>query len=109
LDAAHHGEEKPSMTQKQSDQNILDDAWDQVVGGMDWLKSVLLGKFADHWPLLAVVAALLVSFIPGVVIVISARDAVAVILRLANHPEKRYAKQICSCRAVRRQRRAIEN
>ncbi|EEF23065.1 conserved hypothetical protein [Ricinus communis] len=32
---------------------------------------------------------MLVSFIPGVVIVTSARDAVAVILRLATHPERR--------------------
>lgn len=69
--------------------SILEDAWGQVVGGMDWLKSVLFGEFADHRPLSAVVADMLVSFIPGVVIVTSARDAVAVILRLANHPEKR--------------------
>ncbi|MYM73118.1 hypothetical protein GTP56_13060 [Duganella sp. FT134W] len=69
--------------------SILEDAWSQVVGGMDWLKSVLFGEFADHRPLSAVVADMLVSFIPGVVIVTSARDAVAVILRLANHPEKR--------------------
>ncbi|WP_202427583.1 hypothetical protein [Duganella margarita] len=71
------------------EQSILEDAWSQVVGGMDWLKSVLFGEFADHRPLSAVVADMLVSFIPGVVIVTSARDAVAVILRLANHPEKR--------------------
>lgn len=77
------------MTQKSPDQNLLDDAWDQVVGGMDWLKSVLLGEFADNRPLSAVVADMLVSFVPGVVIVTSARDAVAVVLRLANHPEKR--------------------
>src|SRR5688500_17692690 len=77
------------MTQKLPEQNILDDAWYQVVGGMDWLKSVLLGEFADNRPLSAVVADMLVSFIPGVVIVISARDAVAVVLRLATHPEKR--------------------
>jgi hypothetical protein len=56
---------------------------------MDWLKSVLLGEFADHRPLSGVVADMLVSFIRRVVIVTSARDAVAVILRLANHPEKR--------------------
>ena len=77
------------MTQRASEQNILEDAWDQVVGGMDWLKSVFFGEFSDHRPLSAVVADMLVSFIPGVVIVTSARDAVAVILRLANHPEKR--------------------
>lgn len=77
------------MTQRPPEPNILDDAWDQVVGGMDWLKSVFFGEFSDHRPLSAVVADMLVSFIPGVVIVTSARDAVAVILRLANHPEKR--------------------
>lgn len=77
------------MTQRPPDQNILDDAWDQVVGGMDWLKSVFFGEFSDHRPLSAVVADMLISFIPGVVIVTSARDAVAVILRLATHPEKR--------------------
>jgi hypothetical protein len=68
---------------------ILEDAWSQIVGGMDWLKSVFFGEFADHRPLSAVVTDMLVSFVPGVVIVTSARDAVAVIVRLANHPEKR--------------------
>ena len=68
---------------------ILDDAWGQVVGGMDWLKSVLFGEFSDHRTRSAMVADMLVSFVPGVVIVTSSRDAVAVILRLANHPEKR--------------------
>jgi len=69
--------------------SILDDAWDGIVGGMDWLKSVLFGEFADNRPLSAVVADMLISFVPGVVIVTSARDAMAVILRLASHPEKR--------------------
>lgn len=70
-------------------QSVLDDAWGKVVGGMEWLKSVVFGEFSDCRPLSAVVADMLVSFVPGVVIVTSARDAVAVILRLANHPEKR--------------------
>jgi hypothetical protein len=77
------------MTQRLQDHNILNDAWDHVVDGMDWLKAVVLGEFADHRPLSAVVADMLASFVPGVVIVTSARDAVAVILRLARHPEKR--------------------
>mgnify|MGYP000677853526 CR=1 FL=1 len=77
------------MTQRPPEQHILEDAWSQVVGGMDWLKSVFFGEFSDHRPLSAVAADMLVSFIPGVVIVTSARDAVAVILRLASHPEKR--------------------
>ncbi|MFC0254204.1 hypothetical protein [Massilia consociata] len=68
---------------------ILQDAWDTVVGGVNWLNSVLLGEFADNRPLSAVVADMLISFVPGVVLVTSARDAVAVILRLACHPEKR--------------------
>ena len=83
---------------------LLDDAWGQVVGGMDWLKSVFFGEFADHRPLSSVVADLLVSFLPGVVIVTSARDAVAVLLRLANHPEKREDLMewvlLCSCMIV---------
>jgi hypothetical protein len=82
-------------------QAILDDAWDDVVGGMNWLKSVILGEFADHRPLSAVVADMLVSFVPGVVIVTSARDAVAVTLRLANDPAKREELMewvlLCAC------------
>ena len=62
------------------------------------------GEFADHRALSAVVADMLVSFIPGVVIVTSARDAVAVILRLANHPEKREDLMewvlLCACMIV---------
>jgi hypothetical protein len=90
---------------RQPDQHsILEDAWSQVVGGMDWLKSVLFGEFADHRPLSAVVADMLVSFLPGVVIVTSARDAVAVLLRLANHPEKREELMewvlLCACLIV---------
>jgi hypothetical protein len=77
------------MTKRPDESSILDDAWDQVVGGMDWLKAVFFGEFSDHRPLSAVIADMLVSFLPGVVIVTSARDAVAVVLRLANHPQKR--------------------
>jgi hypothetical protein len=72
---------------------VLDEVWDSVVGsaaeGLHWLKSVIFGEFADNRPLSAVVADMLVSFVPGVVIITSARDAVAVVLRLAQHPEKR--------------------
>jgi hypothetical protein len=68
---------------------VVEDAWDSAVGGLNWLKSVLIGEFADNRPLSAVVTDMLVSFVPGVVIVTSARDAVAVIVRLAQHPERR--------------------
>lgn len=69
--------------------SILDDVVDSALGGLHWLKSVLIGEFADNRPLSAVIADMLVSFVPGVVIVTSARDAVAVTVRLAQHPEKR--------------------
>jgi hypothetical protein len=70
-------------------QTILDNAWSEVVGGMDWLKSVFYGEFSDHQSISTIVAQMLINFLPGVVIVTSARDAVAIILRLAAHPEKR--------------------
>ncbi|SEO39803.1 hypothetical protein SAMN05428959_107196 [Duganella sp. CF517] len=92
------------MTKRPDENGILDDAWEQIVGGMDWLKSVFFGEFVDNRPLSAVMADMLVSFLPGVVIVTSARDAVAVILRLANHPEKREDLMewvlLCACLIV---------
>ena len=69
--------------------SLIDDAWGDVVGGFDWLKSVLFGEFSDNRSMSALVADMLVNFVPGVVIVTSARDAIAVVLRLAQHPEKR--------------------
>ena len=81
--------------------SIIDQGWSHVVGGMYWLKAVFFGEFADDRPLSAVIADMLVSFLPGVVIVTSARDAVAVVLRLANHPEKREELMewilLCAC------------
>ena len=71
------------------DKNVLDEAWDSVVGGLDWVKSVIIGEFADKRPLSALITDMLVSFVPGVVILTSGRDALAVTLRLAKHPEKR--------------------
>jgi ADP-ribosyl cyclase len=83
------------------DKNVLDEAWDSVVGGFEWIKAVLIGEFADNRPLSALIADMLVSFVPGVVIVTSARDAVAVSLRLAKHPEKREHTMewvvLCAC------------
>ena len=69
--------------------DILDEIWDRVVGGLDWLKQVVVGEFDDNRDLSAVIADMLVSFVPGVIIVTSARDLTAVTIRLANHPEKR--------------------
>lgn len=68
---------------------VLDAIWDRVVGGLDWLKQVIFGEFVDNRDLSAIIADMLVSFVPGVIIVTSARDLTAVIVRLAKHPEKR--------------------
>jgi Novel toxin 15 len=68
---------------------ILDEIWNRVVGGLDWLKQVIFGEFVDNRDMSAVIADMLVSFVPGVVIVTSARDLVAVIMRMVKHPEKR--------------------
>jgi hypothetical protein len=68
---------------------VVDAIWEKVVGGLDWLKQVVFGEFEDHRDISAVIADMLVSFVPGVVIVTSARDLTAVILRLAKRPERR--------------------
>lgn len=90
-----------SFPETQKPNGLVDDAWDSVVGGFEWIKSVLIGEFADDRPLSAVIADMLVSFVPGVVLVTSARDAVAVSLRLAQHPEKRQLLMewvvLCAC------------
>jgi hypothetical protein len=89
---------------KPDNDSILHEAWGRVVGCMTWLQAVLYGEFADHRPLSAVIADMLLSFMPGVVIVTSARDAVAIVLRLACHPEKREELMewvlLCSCLIV---------
>ena len=89
---------------KPDNDSILHDAWGRVVGCMTWLQAVLFGEFADHRPLSAVIADMLLSFAPGIVIVTSARDAVAIVLRLACHPEKREELMewvlLCSCLIV---------
>lgn len=84
-----------------SHHGVIDDAWDGVVGSFHWLKSVLFGEFEDNRPLSAIITDMLLSFIPAVVIATSARDAVAVILRMAKHPEKREEVMewvlLCAC------------
>ncbi|MET3132253.1 hypothetical protein AAKU55_002525 [Oxalobacteraceae bacterium GrIS 1.11] len=72
-----------------SERSILDEAWDDAIGGLDWVKSVLFGQFPIDRPKSAIVADMMLNFVPGVVIVTSARDAVAIVIRLAQHPEKR--------------------
>lgn len=69
--------------------SFVDELIDQALGRLAWIRSVLLGQFEPEKPLSAVLAEMLVNFIPGVVIITSARDAVAIVIRMAKHPEKR--------------------
>lgn len=65
----------------------LDEAVEKVADGFGWLRDLVLGEFAEERPLSVVIADMLLSLVPGVVIVLSARDLAAVCLRLG----KRYA------------------
>jgi hypothetical protein len=64
----------------------LDEAVERVAGGFGWLRDLVLEEFAEERPLSVVIADMLLSLVPGVVIVLSARDLAAVCLRLG----KRY-------------------
>lgn len=76
-----------------SSSGILDAVWKEVLGdaaaSFNWLKDFLLGEFVPDRPFSVIVAEMLANFIPGVIIVTSARDAIAIIVRLATHPERR--------------------
>ncbi|WP_409263194.1 hypothetical protein [Pseudomonas putida] len=68
----------------------LDEAVEKVADGFGWLRDLVLGEFAEERPLSVVIADMLLSLVPGVVIVLSARDLAAVCLRLG----KRYAADV---------------
>lgn len=74
---------------------VIDKAWDSIVAGADdtyhWLKGLLLGQFDPEDQNIYTLAAdmLACCTIPGVVIAMSARDAAAVIVRMAKDPAKR--------------------
>jgi hypothetical protein len=69
--------------------DLFEEVWDKVVGGLDWLRQVIVGEFDENRSLSSMIADMLVSFAPGMIIVTSGRDLVAVIIRLAKHEEKR--------------------
>jgi hypothetical protein len=70
-------------------QDTVATAVQKAAGGLDWIASVLMGEFKDDRDLSAMVADMLLSLIPGIVVVTSARDLIAVTLRLAHKPERR--------------------
>lgn len=84
---------------------LMDAIWKEVLGdaaaSFNWLKDFLLGEFVPDRPFSVIVAEMLANFVPGVIIVTSARDAVAIIVRLSTHPERRKEVSewilLCAC------------
>ncbi|ENU93973.1 hypothetical protein F971_00411 [Acinetobacter vivianii] len=58
-------------------------------GAQSWVKSFIYGEFnTDERPVSVIVTEMLAGFVPGTVLVFSARDAIAVIMRMLNDPKK---------------------
>lgn len=63
--------------------------WDGIGESFRWLGGVLLGEWNDERSTSQIVTDALAGFIPGVGSVMTLRDLLAVIFRLAKYPEKR--------------------
>lgn len=68
---------------------VLDSIWDGVTDDYKWIRGVILGEWDDNRSLSQVVADALVGFVPGLGSIVTLRDLIAVIFRLAKYPEKR--------------------
>jgi hypothetical protein len=66
-------------------EKVIDGAGDTAL----WLRGVILGEWEDNRSISQMVADALTGFVPGVGSIITLRDLLAVIIRLARHPEKR--------------------
>jgi hypothetical protein len=69
--------------------SILNKVWDGAGETWEWLRGVLLGEWQDDQTISQVVANALAGFTPGVGSILTLRDLLAVVVRLAKHPEKR--------------------
>lgn len=69
--------------------NIIDLVLSGGNESWEWIKQVILGEFDEDRDLSAILADMTISLVPGVIIVTSARDMVAIISRLSLHPERR--------------------
>lgn len=74
-------------------ENELDDLINNYSVDLDgvqkWVKSFIYGEFnVDPRPVSVIVTEMLTGFVPGTVLVFSARDAVAVSIRMINDPKK---------------------
>lgn len=70
-------------------ENIAEAVWTGTKETWAWLRGVLLGEWEDHQSLSQIVTNALSGFIFGVGSIITLRDLLAIIFRLAKYPEKR--------------------
>lgn len=68
---------------------VLARVWDGAGETWEWLRGVILGEWQDDRSLSQIVTDALAGFVPGLGSIITLRDLLAVIVRLAKHPEKR--------------------
>lgn len=68
--------------------NLINSYSDSLDGAADWVKKFVYGEFADDRPVSVIVSEMLVGFVPGTVLIFSARDAVAVASRMITNPKK---------------------
>ena len=68
---------------------ILAKVWDGAGDTWHWLRGVILGEWEDDRSVSQIVTDVLAGFVPGVGSIITLRDLLAVIVRLARHPAKR--------------------
>lgn len=70
-------------------QAIVNKVWEGADDTWQWLRGVLLGEWEDNRSVSQIVSDALTGFVPGVGSIVTLRDLIAVIVRLARHPEKR--------------------
>ena len=68
---------------------VLDNVWDGAGDTWHWLRGVVMGEWEDNRSTSQIVTDALAGFVPGLGSIITLRDLLAVITRLAKHPEKR--------------------
>jgi hypothetical protein len=68
---------------------ILDRVWEGAGDTWAWLRGVVLGEWEDNRSTSQIVTDALAGFVPGIGSIITLRDLIAVIVRLAKHPDKR--------------------
>lgn len=68
---------------------ILNQVWEGTSDTWKWLRGVVMGEWDDNRSISQIVTDAMTGFVPGVGSIITLRDLLAVIVRLAKHPEKR--------------------